>query len=184
VSVRRAFGAIRGGNGPEPLSRPDVPLSSENSEEASMQSRKVHEAHGQRTFVVVLDAGEEVRETLHRFAERESLSAAQLSAIGAFERATIRFFDWESKQYQPIPLEEQVEVVSLLGDIALAEQGGPKLHLHAVLGRRDGTAMGGDLESGRVRPTLEVVITESPAHLRRVHDPRSGLALIRLDRAG
>jgi predicted DNA-binding protein with PD1-like motif len=146
-----------------------------------MQSRQVHEANGQRTFVVVLGTGEEVRDRLHRFAERERLSAAQLSAIGAFQRATIRYFDWEAKQYQPIPVEEQVEVVSLLGDIALDQDGGPKLHLHAVLGRRDGTAMGGDLESGHVRPTLEVVITESPAHLRRVHDPETGLALIRLD---
>jgi predicted DNA-binding protein with PD1-like motif len=146
-----------------------------------MQSRKVHDAHGQRTFVVVLDKGDEVRTCLHEFAVRQRLSAAQLTAIGAFQRATIRYFDWEAKTYQPIPLDEQVEVVSLNGDIALDQDGDPKLHLHAVLGKRDGTAMGGDLESGHVRPTLEVIVTESPAHLRRVEDPETGLALIRLD---
>jgi hypothetical protein len=146
-----------------------------------MQSRQVHEANGQRTFVVVLSTGDEVRDCLHRFAEQEHLSAAQLSAIGAFRRATIRWFDWDAKRYQPIPVEEQVEVVSLLGDIALDVQGRPKLHLHAMLGRRDGSALGGDLERGDVRPTLEVVVTESPAHLRRVEDAETGLALIRLD---
>jgi uncharacterized protein len=149
-----------------------------------MQSQLVHEAHGQRTFVVVLGTGDEVRESLQGFAEREGLAAAQLSAIGAFRRATIRWFDWDAKAYRPIPVEEQVEVVSLLGDIACDTDGKPKLHLHAVLGRRDGSAIGGDLDRGEVRPTLEVVVTESPAHLRRVHDPETGLALIRLDDGG
>jgi len=145
-----------------------------------MKSKQIHEANGQRTFAVVLGKGDEVRECLDRFAEQERLSAAQLTAIGAFERAIIRFFDWEKKAYQPIPIEEQVEVVSLNGDIALDQEGRPKLHIHAVLGRRDGAAMGGDLEKGFVRPTLEVIVTESPAHLCRVHDPETGLALIRL----
>jgi predicted DNA-binding protein with PD1-like motif len=146
-----------------------------------MKSKLLHEAQGQRTFVMVLDTGDEVRDCLQRLAERERLSAAQVTAIGAFARARIRYFDWEAKQYRPIPLEEQVEVVSLNGDIALDRTGQPKLHLHAVLGRRDGMAMGGDLESGHVRPTLEVIVTESPAHLRRVHDDETGLALIRLE---
>ncbi len=145
-----------------------------------MKSKLIHEAHSQRTFVVVLGTGDEVRDCLGRFAGRERLSAARLSAIGAFERATLRFFDWEAKEYRPIPVEEQVEVASLNGDIALDEAGEPKLHLHAVLGRRDGAAVGGDLQEGHARPTLEVVVTESPAHLRRVHDPETGLALIRI----
>ena len=149
-----------------------------------MKSRLLHAAYGQRTFAMVLDTGDEVRECLRRLAERERLSAAQVTAIGAFARATIRYFDWDAKQYRPIPVEEQVEVVSLNGDIALDGAGQPKLHLHAVLGRRDGMAMGGDLESGHVRPTLEVIVTEQPAHLRRVHDEKTGLALIRLDQIG
>jgi uncharacterized protein len=145
-----------------------------------MKSKLIHEENGQRTFVVVLGTGDEVRDCLGRFAGRERLSAARLTAIGAFERATLRFYDWEAKDYQPIPVEEQVEVASLNGDIALDQSGEPKLHLHAVLARRDGAAVGGDLQEGRVRPTLEVMVTESPAHLRRVHDAETGLALIQI----
>ena len=78
-----------------------------------------------------------------------------------------------------IPVKEQVEVLALVGDIALQE-GKPKLHAHVVLGRRDGSACGGHLLEARVRPTLEVIVTESPAHLRREHDPVTGLALIRV----
>jgi len=146
-----------------------------------MKSKLIHEAHGQRTFVVILSTGDEVRASLEAFAAQNALAAAQVSAIGAFQRATVRFFDWESKRYEPIPIEEQVEVVSLNGDIALGQDGKPMLHLHTVLARRDGTAMGGDLKEGHVRPTLEVIITESPAHLQRVQDKETGLPLIRLD---
>ena len=79
-----------------------------------------------------------------------------------------------------IPLREQVEVASLLGDIAEAD-GKPALHLHIVVGRRDGSEMAGHLGEAHVRPTLEVILTESPAHLRKRHDPESGLALIRMN---
>jgi uncharacterized protein len=79
---------------------------------------------------------------------------------------------------QAIPVEEQVEVASLNGDIAVGPDGKPSVHVHAVLGRRDGTAMAGHLQEGHVRPTLEIIITESPTHLCKAKDAESGLALI------
>lgn len=143
-----------------------------------MESRQIHESDGQRTFVVVLAAGDEVSSCLQRFAEAEGLSAAQVTAIGAFRRAELAFFDWQAKEYRPIPVDEQVEVLSINGDITLEGQGKRKLHLHAVLGRADGSTRGGHLVRGEVRPTLEVIVTESPTHLCRRPDPESGLALI------
>jgi predicted DNA-binding protein with PD1-like motif len=86
----------------------------------------------------------------------------------------------EKKDYDKIPVREQVEVLSLVGDITLTEKGEPKVHAHVVLGRSDGTTRGGHLVEARVRPTLEVMLIESPRHLRRKHDPQSGLALIHL----
>jgi predicted DNA-binding protein with PD1-like motif len=93
---------------------------------------------------------------------------------------TLGYFDWRRKDYQKIPLREQVEVLSLLGDVALDEKGGPKIHAHVVVGRSDGNAHGGHLLEAHVRPTLEVILVESPRHLQRRHDPESGLGLIRL----
>ncbi len=144
-----------------------------------MQSRLLNESDGERVFALVLETGDEVMSCLKQFAEREKLSAAQFSAIGAFSDAVISYFDWEQKEYQRIPVPEQVEVASLNGDVALAPDGGPAVHVHLVLGRRDGSALAGHLAEAHVRPTLEVVLTESPVHLRKVHDPESGLALIR-----
>jgi predicted DNA-binding protein with PD1-like motif len=77
-------------------------------------------------------------------------------------------------------VKEQVEVAALVGDIGIDEAGAPALHIHLVLGKRDGSAIAGHLAEGHVRPTLEVIITESPAHLRRRRDAETGLNLISL----
>ena len=145
-----------------------------------MQSKLIHEADGQRTYAIVLDAGEEVMGSLRAFAGQERLTAAQITAIGALSDAKLQYFDWESKEYLPIPVREQVEVASLVGDVALSPEGKPAIHAHIVLGRRDGSAVAGHLAEAHVRPTLEIILTESPAHLHKRHDPRSGLALIDL----
>jgi predicted DNA-binding protein with PD1-like motif len=76
-------------------------------------------------------------------------------------------------------LDEQVELLSLIGDVAL-EGDDPQVHAHLVVGRRDGAAHGGHLPSATVRPTCEIVVTENPQHLQKQIDPESGLALIRL----
>jgi uncharacterized protein len=134
----------------------------------------------ERTIALIFDQGDEVMATLQAFAAEHNLMASRFTAIGAFERATLGYFDWDTKEYERIPVDEQVEVVSIVGDIAL-DGNKPKVHAHAVLGRRDGSTLGGHLLEATVRPTLEVVLTESPAYLRRVCDPRSGIALIRIE---
>ena len=133
---------------------------------------------GERTWALVFDTGEEPVSLLTRFAEEHNITAGRFTALGAFSEAVVAYFDWEKKDYVRIPVREQVEVLALVGDVALAE-GKPKIHAHVVLGKRDATAHGGHLMEARVRPTLEVVLTESASHLARRHDPRSGLALIR-----
>jgi predicted DNA-binding protein with PD1-like motif len=142
-----------------------------------MKAVLLHEADGLRTFSVVLATGDEVMSSLTSFASERQLRATQLTAIGAFSSVVVAFFDWTTRQYQHTRIEEQVEVLSLLGDVTL-EQGQPKVHAHVVIGKRDATAHGGHLIEALVRPTLEVMLTETPAHLRRRFDPDSGLALI------
>jgi predicted DNA-binding protein with PD1-like motif len=112
--------------------------------------------------VLVFDTGEEVSAGLLRFAKQQKLEGAHLTAIGALERVTLGFLESAKKAYTKIPVEEQVELLSLVGNIARDDQGEPKLHAHAVVGKGDGTAHGGHLRDARVRPTLEVVVIESP----------------------
>jgi uncharacterized protein len=146
-----------------------------------MRNKLVHSVTGQRTFVIVLDSGDEAMSCLLDFVIEQRVEAAQFNAIGAFSRAEIACFDWENKKYLSNKIEEQVEVAAFAGDVALGPEGKPVLHVHCVLGRRDGSAMAGHLIRGDVRPTLEIVLTESPAHLRKRHDAETGLALIDLE---
>ena len=143
-----------------------------------MRARILHTNDELRSVAIVLSTGDEAMACLKAFAEREHVTAAQFTAIGAFSSATLGYFDWTTKEYRRNGVDEQVEVASLTGDIALAPDGSPALHIHCVLGRRDGTALGGHLIEGKVRPTLEIILTDSPAHLRKRHDPECGLALI------
>jgi predicted DNA-binding protein with PD1-like motif len=144
-----------------------------------MKSRLLNQASGQRTFVLIFETGDEVMQVLQAFAREQRLSGSHFTAIGAFEKVTLGYFELPRKDYRRIPIDEQVEVVALIGDIASDPKGQPKVHAHVVVGRSDGSAMGGHLLEATVRPTLELVLTESPTHLQRQHDPQSGLALIR-----
>jgi uncharacterized protein len=134
------------------------------------------------TYVVVCDPGDEAVDALTQFARAEQLEAASISAVGAFEHATVGWFDRAAKGYRRIPVDEQCELLSLLGDIAEG-QDGPILHMHVVLGLSDGTTRGGHLLEARVFPTLEAVVTETPAELRKVLHPDLGIALIDLDQS-
>ncbi len=134
------------------------------------------------TYVVVCDPADEAVAVLTQFARAERLEASQVTAVGGFERATVGWFDPAARQFRHIPVDEPSEVLSLMGDVAEAEDG-PSLNLHVVLGLSDGTTRGGHLLEGRVFPTLEVVVTEAPAELRRVMRPDLGVALIDLDRS-
>jgi predicted DNA-binding protein with PD1-like motif len=142
-----------------------------------MKSALLHEDDGLRTFAVVLASGDEAMQALNGFATAHQVKAAQFTAIGAFARVVVAYFDWSTKQYRHISIDEQVEVLSLIGDITL-DDGKQKVHAHAVISKADATAHGGHLIEAHVRPTLEIVLTEMPRHLRRRFDPESGLTLI------
>ena len=143
-----------------------------------MQSKVLHEHDGQRTFALIMAKGDEVLSTIRNFAAQENVRAAQITAIGALSDVVLRYYDWDKKTYRSTPVREQVEVASLNGDVAVGPDGKPTIHIHLVVGRRDGTAMAGHLGEAHVRPTLEVIVEEQPSYLQKVHDPETGLALI------
>ena len=118
-----------------------------------MKSKLIHQQGGERTFALIFSTGDEAMVGLRDFVRHERIGAAHFTAIGAFRKATVGYFAWEKKDYKRIPLPEQVEVLALVGDIAL-DQGEPKVHAHVVVGKADGTAHGGHLLEAHVRPTL------------------------------
>jgi predicted DNA-binding protein with PD1-like motif len=108
-----------------------------------VKSKLIHDGP-QRTFAVVFDSGDDVLENLLAFAKEHSLTAAEFTGLGALSDVVLGYFDWQKKDYNRIPIDEQVEVLNLTGNIALAD-GEPQLHPHIVVGKADGTAHGGHL---------------------------------------
>ena len=141
-----------------------------------MKSKLIDET-GQKTFALIFDKGDEFIDQLTSFAKENDLKASHFTAIGAFRDVMLGYFDRDNKKYKEIPIVEQMEVLSLVGDIAL-KGNIPQVHAHVVLGKADGTAHGGHILEAHVWPTLEVILTESPKHLHRKIDPQTGLALI------
>ena len=146
-----------------------------------MKAKLLHEDDCQRTFALVFDTGDSVMDQLKAFAAKEKLAGAQFTGIGAFSAVTLGYFDREKKDYVGHDYAEQVEVASLTGDVALGPDRKPAIHVHCVLGRSDCSALAGHLLKATVRPTLELVLTESPVHLRKKYDATAGLALIDLE---
>jgi len=144
-----------------------------------MKAKLIHENNGLKTFAIVFDKNDAVREQLLEFANTNRFADAHLTAIGAFSEVKLGFFDRQQKAYKTIPISEQVEVLSFSGNI-VQKDGKPSLHAHVVIGKADGTAHGGHFLGGRVWPTLEMIVSEMPVHLRRSQDEESGLALINL----
>ena len=143
-----------------------------------MRSKQVADAP--KTYVVILDTGEEILSSLQQFANATRLAGSSFKAIGALSQVELGWFNWETKKYQDaVKLDEQVELLSLIGDIALLNSE-PQVHAHLIVGRADGTAHGGHLMRATVRPTCELVITENPRHLQKEMVPELGIALIRV----
>jgi uncharacterized protein len=144
-----------------------------------MKAKLLHDKDGLKAFAIVFDKNDEVRKQLLEFANTNRFADAHLTAIGAFSEVKLGFFDRQQKTYKTIPVNEQVEVLSFSGNI-VQKDSKPTLHAHVVVGKSDGTAHGGHFLEGRVWPTLEMIVSEMPVHLRRSHDEESGLALINL----
>lgn len=132
-----------------------------------------------RTYFLVLDSGEEVMASLRKFAEEKGIRGGRFAALGAFERLTMAWWSWTEKEYERRNVDEQVEVLALVGDIAM-EGDETRIHAHVTVGRRDGIAAGGHLIEGIVRPTLEVHVVDYGTTLHRKKDDVTKLSLIDL----
>jgi len=144
-----------------------------------MKAKLINEM-GEKTYAIVFNKGDEVVEGLLSFAREEKVQTSHFTAIGALSDVTLGYFNWTKKTFDKISIQEQVEVLSLVGNIVF-DNGDPKLHAHVVIGKSNGTAHGGHLMEGHVRPILEVILVEVPSHLHRKIDKETGLALITFD---
>ena len=128
--------------------------------------------------MLALEPGERVLETLIQYCQEQGIAGGALTAIGGFSAVQLKYFDIERMEYQEREIRKQVEVVSLVGNVALVD-GKPYIHAHVALGTRDYRAYAGHLGEATVEPTLEVCLTQLGGPLIRQKDPRTGLEALR-----
>lgn len=132
-----------------------------------------------KTHILVLRTGDDALQSISDFAAKNQIEGASFSAIGAFERSTIAYWNWDTKEYEHIEVAEQVEVLTMTGNVARSGND-PRLHAHVILGRRDGSTIGGHLIRASVRPTLEIFFIDYETRLTRSRDKTTGLWLLDL----
>jgi uncharacterized protein len=146
-----------------------------------MQVKLISEStYGQREYAVIFRPGDEPYAGLTQFATEHHINSAHFTAIGGFSDARLAWFDLDKKMFRVIPIDQQVEVVSLIGDIGLLD-GKPQVHMHCVVAYPDGTTRGGHILGAHVSPLLEVFVTADPVKLTKKRDPEKGLTLFEPD---
>lgn len=131
-----------------------------------------------RKWLLVFDKNESLMDSLAEWCDEQKIRGASLSGIGAFSACTLGFFVRNENYYDPIEIDEQVEVTSLLGSVGCTDRGETKLHLHATVSRRDGSALGGHLISATVWPTIELFLVPTGISIQRSEDLETGLQLL------
>jgi predicted DNA-binding protein with PD1-like motif len=142
-----------------------------------MQVKLLSQSRGQREFAVIFRAGDEPYAGLTRFAEQYRVQSAHFTAIGGFSDVRLAWFDLQKKMFRVNPVDQQVEVASLIGDIALLN-GKPQVHMHCVVALPDGATRGGHILGAHVSPLLEVFVTADPVPLYKERNAATGLTLI------
>ena len=130
-----------------------------------------------RRYALVFELGEDVLPPLQQFLEEQNIIGASLYGVGAFSRATLAYYDMQQKKYLPIEVDEQVEALSFIGNVALYNEQ-PRVHAHCVVGHRDGHTTGGHLLSATVSPTLELMLIEIATGMHRTDRPEIGIPLL------
>ena len=141
-----------------------------------MTFKLVRQSEGERVYAIIFSRGDEAISGLTDFATQNHITDAHFTAIGACDRALLAWFDIPKKNYRPIPVHEQTEVLAMTGDIA-AFNGTPIIHAHSLLGKSNGEVRGGHTFELHVNPTLEVFLTADDTALAKKQDP-GGLKLI------
>ena len=145
-----------------------------------MQTRLVSEnPDGEKTYAVIFAKGDEILSGLTEFAAREKLTSGWFTAIGALQSAKFGWFDESRKAFRDIPVNDQVELVSLIGDAGLVN-GTPAIHAHGAVALSDGQMRGGHLLQAIAWPTLELFFTSSSVKLTKKQDEETGLFLFDL----
>lgn len=128
-------------------------------------------------WVIVLKKGEKLIEKLKEFLEKENIKSGYLSGIGAVSSVELAHYNLQEKRYTTKKFDEPLEIVSLLGNVAMKEEE-KIIHCHIAVGTNKMNLYGGHLIEASVAATCEIVFNEFEVPVNKKKDPNTGLNLI------
>ena len=128
-------------------------------------------------ILVRLEKGEEIVESIRNLAFKEKIKLGTISGIGAVNKATIGLFEVDTKEYHTIDLEEDMEIVSLGGNIT-EKDGEAYIHLHMAVSNSTYNVKAGHLNSAIISSTGEIFIDIIEGSVGRRFDKEAGLNLL------
>lgn len=134
----------------------------------------------ENTVFARIDRGEEIVETLKKICEKENITLAHVSAIGAVGDFTVGVFKTAQKQYFSNSFKGDFEIVSLSGTVTQMN-GDHYSHLHMSAGNEKGEVFGGHLNRAVVSATCEMVIDIADGSVNRRFSDEIGLNLFNFD---
>lgn len=133
-----------------------------------------------RVIVGKIEPDEDLIDAITKLVKTYNIKAGLLNCIGAFKKFTIGYFDLDKKEYKLETFDENVELVSCLGNIAY-KNGKPIIHAHVSVGRPDFSIIGGHLsQPSIISVTGEIYILEIDQKLNRSLDPQFNLSLLNI----
>ena len=130
------------------------------------------------TLIVRIDRGEEMLTQMQAACERERVTLASVSALGAIDDLTVGLFDVETRRYLSNHFTGAFEIVSLTGTVT-TKDGAFYPHIHISVGDREGRVFGGHLNRAVVSATCEMVIRCLDGTVEREFDETVGLNLMK-----
>ncbi len=132
------------------------------------------------SYLIRLDSGDDLIESLEKFAGIEKVQSASFQGLGSLQRARIGHFDFHNThQYEFHEYHEDLEILSAIGNITMLD-GKPLVHVHLSLSRRDCAQIGGHADKGCIVNLLEIQLTKMKTAFQRKRDARLGLNVIEI----
>lgn len=136
---------------------------------------------GTDKYVLRLESGDDILQSLRDFAGAKKLGASLLEGIGSLNKVKLGHYDFKTKQYKYETFEDDFEILNLSGNISNMDRKALP-HAHVTLGRRDFSVIGGHLDDGSRANMVEIGIWKLPGQLRKAKDEAIGLNVLQLSR--
>lgn len=142
----------------------------------NLSMKIIHKQDNFKTFS--FSKGEEIMITLKQYLTENKIHAAHITGLGAADSIEVAYYNLDTKEYERHQISEDLEILSLTGNVGVKEDGEIVIHIHGTFGRQDLSVLGGHLFSMRVSGAGEIHLRVFAGAINRAYDEETGLTLM------